>query len=469
MASIRKRGDTFLITAYMGYELRDKKNGGDGKEYVQRKKTTTYRPPDGVTASKAEKLARQYAAVWEDKIRGYVALDENRTFAELSEWFFSTVAPQKLKENVAIDDKSMIDAYIMPTLGREKLKNITPQMLDTLFRELRAGGKVKQVFHLTDCAIFPRRGDSEMSRQTGLSRHTIQRAKLGHNIERDGAEKIADYLGLKFSDIWVSGVDNRELADSSVSRVRRCLSSIFTAAVRKEIMRRNPVSHTETIKRGNFSTAPYLDETQAAALLDALDGQDDFQFKAMITTLLFTGMRGGELCGLKWDCVDFGKGVIYIKATLAYNRGNVTRGKEKYTLQTPKTAHSERYVLIPASIAELLKEQKQRQEERRAAFGAGWIERGTVFATVNGDYYSESHLNAKFKRIVRKIGLPDALHIHSLRHTTASLLINSDVPAKVISEQLGHASTAITQDLYAHVFASSKVKAMQALELKLGK
>jgi hypothetical protein len=58
------------------------------------KKTTTYRPPD-VTPGKAEKLAREYATVWEDKIRGYVALDENRTFAELFEWFFSTVAPRK--------------------------------------------------------------------------------------------------------------------------------------------------------------------------------------------------------------------------------------------------------------------------------------------------------------------------------------------------------------------------------------
>lgn len=467
MAGVVKRGETFLITCYMGYEMRDKKDG-TGQEYVQRKKTTTFRPPDGVTASKAEKLARQYAAVWEDKIKGYVALDENRTFAELSEWFFSTVAPQKLKENIAIDDKSIIDTYVMPTLGREKLKNITPQMLDTMFRALKTGGKVKQVFHLADCAIFPHWGDSEMSRQTGLSRRTIQRAKLGYNIEKAGAEKIADYLGREFNDIWVSGVDDRELANSSVSRIRRCLSAVFSAAVRKEIMRRNPVSNTETIKRGQFATS-YLDETQAAALLDALDNQDDFQFKAMITTLLFTGMRGGELCGLQWDCVDFDKSVIYIKATLAYNRGNKTKGKDKWTLQTPKTAHSERYVLIPASLVELLKEQKQRQDERRAYCGSGWIERGTVFTAPTGEYYSEQYLNTKFKRLAKKIGLPDGVHIHSLRHTTASLLINSDVPAKVISEQLGHASTAITQDLYAHVFASSKVKAMQALELKLGK
>ena len=73
MASIRKRGDTYTITAYMGYDEQGR----------QRKKTTTYRPPDGVTPGKAEKLAKQYAAVWEEKIQGYVALDENRTLSEL--------------------------------------------------------------------------------------------------------------------------------------------------------------------------------------------------------------------------------------------------------------------------------------------------------------------------------------------------------------------------------------------------
>lgn len=93
MASIRKRGDTYTITAYMGYDENGK----------QRKKTTTFKPPAGVTAGKAEKLAKAYAATWEEKIRGYVALDENRTFSELAEWYYSTVAPQTLKPNVLVN------------------------------------------------------------------------------------------------------------------------------------------------------------------------------------------------------------------------------------------------------------------------------------------------------------------------------------------------------------------------------
>ena len=92
MASIRKRGDTFTITAYMGYDESGK----------QRKKTTTFRAPDGVTPKKAEKLARQYAAIWEEKIQGYVALDENRTVEEYKELLrecYKQLPPVKVYES----------------------------------------------------------------------------------------------------------------------------------------------------------------------------------------------------------------------------------------------------------------------------------------------------------------------------------------------------------------------------------
>ena len=135
MASIRKRGDTFTITAYMGYDEQGR----------QRKKTTTFRPPDNVTPGKAEKLAKQYAAVWEEKIRGYVALDENRTFAELQEWYYANVAPSVLKKQTLINYKGEIERHILPTLGREKLKNITPAMLDSLFAELQKSGNLKRI------------------------------------------------------------------------------------------------------------------------------------------------------------------------------------------------------------------------------------------------------------------------------------------------------------------------------------
>lgn len=186
-------------------------------------------------------------------------------------------------------------------------------------------------------------------------------------------------------------------------------------------------------------------------------------------------MRGGELCGLQWQDIDLEKGIIYIRHTLAYIRnvgepkgqGKGRTDRRKFELQAPKTAAGERYVVIPAFLKDLLMEHKKRCDAWKAQRGETWNRDNMVFLTVFGNYYSEQYLNAKFKAFARRIGLPDNIHIHSLRHTTASLLINSDISPKLIAEQLGHASASITQDIYSHIFQSSKARAAQALDIAL--
>ncbi len=470
MASVRKRGDTFTITAYMGYDASGK----------QVKKTTTYRPPDGVTAGKAEKLAKQYAAVWEEKIKGLVSLDENRTFAELSKWYYESVAPLKLKPNIRIDNQNMIDTYVMPTLARKKLKDINPAMLDALFVKLKESGRVQNTYRLKAGVSLPKgKGGmnqkgitiSSIARDTGVSRRSVTNLGQGGNVEKSAAESIAKYLGVPFKDMFESSLDDRSLTESTVSRIRRCLSAIFTEAVRKEIMRRNPVSNTVPLSKKASKPVTYLDEQQTILLMNELENKP-FQFKVMISTLLFTGMRGGELCGLQWKDIDFENGIIYIRHTLTYVRNvGAPRGQQKnskgvvstYELQTPKTEAGERYVVMPESLLALMKEYKQTQENRVAVGEKAEM----LFLTVHGNYYGEQLLNTQFKRVAKKLGFPADIHLHSLRHTTASLLINSNVSPKLIADQLGHASASITQDIYSHIFAASKARAAQALEIAL--
>ena len=132
-------------------------------------------------------------------------------------------------------------------------------------------------------------------------------------------------------------------------------------------------------------------------------------------------------------------------------------------MRQPKTRKNERYVAIPDFLLELLKQHR----ETRIVLEPE-MER-MCFIAPKGGYYAECGLNRKFRKLCAKIGFPEDIHIHSLRHTAASLMINSDIPSRVISEQLGHASTVITENVYGHVFAQSKVKAMQAIEMKLNR
>ena len=449
MASIRKRGETFTITAYMGYDEQGK----------QRKKTTTYRPPDGVTAGKAEKLARTFAATWEEKIRGYVALDENRTFAELAEWYYSTVAPQTLKPNVLVNYRKGIYDHIIPVIGREKLKNITPPMLDSLFSELQKSGNMEQHLRLKDKALFEGIKRDEFAEKNGINRTTVYTLLRGDTVTRATAEKVAAALGMRVDKAFDDVTEKRGLSGASTNKLKLNLSAIFTAAVKKEIMRRNPCKLV-TPPKVDTAPAAYLNEQQCHELLDLLSGQSDFQFEVIINLFIASGIRAGELSALYWEDINLETGMMFIRHTL------VKVGAE-YVRQEPKTIDSTRRIILPEYIIGLLKKHKALQAQQRLKLGQAWKDGNLVFTNLSGGFYLGTNMNNKLKRIIAGTDLPQDLHLHSMRHTHASLLINSDVAARVIADRLGHSTTKTTLDTYSHVFAESEARAMQAVDMAL--
>lgn len=446
MASIRKRGDTYTITAYMGYDEQGR----------QRKKTTTYRPPDGVTAGKAEKLARQYAAVWEEKIRGYVALDENRTFAELEKWYYETVAPSVLKPQTLKNYRGEIERHVMPVLGREKLKNITPPMLDSLFADLLRNGNVETHYRLKDKSLLDGYNRQALADKAGIEKSTLYNLMRG-TTRRETAEKLAAAMGIPLDKLFDS-TGETGLSGASVNKIKLNLSAIFTAAVKKEIMRRNPCK-LATPPKVDTPPAEFFDEAQSRLFLHALHEQPDFQFEVICNLFLATGIRSGELCALHWEDIDLQTGLLYIRHTLARLNGEFVR-------DTPKTAGSERRIVLPPYIIDLLKEHKHRQALERFKAADVWKVPDAVFTNSVGNYIIGSNLNVKLKKLCRQAELPE-IHLHSLRHTHASLLINSNVTAKVIADRLGHSTTKTTLDTYSHVFAESEAKAMQAIDMAL--
>lgn len=449
MASIRKRGETFTITAYMGYDEQGR----------QRKKTTTYRPPDGVTAGKAEKLAKAFAATWEEKIRGYVALDENRTFSELAEWYYSTVAPQTLKPNVLVNYRKGIYDHIVPVIGREKLKNITPPMLDSLFAELQHSGNMEQHFRLKDKALFEGVKRDEFAEKNGINRTTIYTLLRGETVSRATAEKVAAALGLKVDKAFDDMTEKHGLSGASTNKLKLNLSAIFTAAVKKEIMRRNPCKLV-TPPKVDTAPAAYLNEQQCHELLDLLSQQPDFQFEVIINLFIASGIRAGELSALYWEDINLETGMMFIRHTLVKVGG-------EYIRQEPKTIDSTRRIILPEYIIGLLKKHKALQTERRFKLGTAWKDKNLVFTNLSGGFYLGTNMNNKLKRIIAGTDLPQDLHLHSMRHTHASLLINSDVAARVIADRLGHSTTKTTLDTYSHVFAESEARAMQAVDMAL--
>ena len=218
-----------------------------------------------------------------------------------------------------------------------------------------------------------------------------------------------------------------------------------------QIMRRNPCK-LATPPKNDTPPAAYLDENQCKVLLKALHDYGDFQFEVFCNLMLATGLRPGECTALHWDDLNLETGLLYVRYTLIRLNGEFIR-------QTPKTAQSKRRIVLPAYILGLLKEHKEKQADKPNL-------NGSVFANLEGNYFNPINLNTILKRVIAKTNLP-IIHLHSLRHTHASLLINSNVTAKIIADRLGHANTNTTLNVYSHVFAASEVKAMQAVEMAI--
>jgi len=449
MPSVKKRGDTFRIMVSLGYDMKGR----------QIRKTTTFKSPEGVTPGKAEKLAVAFAHSFEKKCQGMANMNENLRFAELAKWYFEQIAPLKVKETTLNSTKYLIDTYVLPNIGHLKLKDISTARIDELFNQLYTNGRKTVYYLLTDSDSLPKGTWIPTARKAKMGYNTISNALQGKKIYKRSAEKIAAAIGKKTLEVFHEDPSGEKgLEPVSITGIRTALSTIFSTALKKDIIAKNPVTHSTSPKMPQ-KKKPFLDASQCKQLLGLLNELTNLQMQKAIAALLYTGMRVGELLALHWDAIDFEGGTISIRHTLY-------RVKGKYKLSTPKTRSSERVISMPPELSELLKEQKRWQDQRRHDVDERWIERNTVFTSEYGEYVNLNFVNATFKRLLRRHDFPP-LHIHDLRHANASLLINAGVPVKIISDHLGHSDTKTTENFYAHVFNTTKAMAADAISQAL--
>ena len=117
--------------------------------------------------------------------------------------------------------------------------------------------------------------------------------------------------------------------------------------------------------------------------------------------------------------------------------------------------------LDPATLA-ALQEHKARQEQERADVGAAWMDSGLVFTRPDGSPINPDLITDWFRRLARAAGLPP-IRLHDVRHSYATAALAAGIPAKVVSERLGHANIAITLDVYSHVIPGMDAQAANAV------
>ena len=201
----------------------------------------------------------------------------------------------------------------------------------------------------------------------------------------------------------------------------------------------------------------YLDKEQCQKLMSVTSEYSTFN--TIIQFLLFTGLRIGECLALRWCDIDFEHNTVTICHTLSF-------ADDKWFLSVPKTETSFRTIRLSTYSKELLLRHKREQDRLKETVGDAWVHPGIVFTSAIGNYYCRSFTNKQLKKILVDNDLP-ALSVHALRHSNASLMINNGFDVKAISEHLWHCNTAITSDIYTHIFKEYKAKMAESIEKDL--
>lgn len=243
------------------------------------------------------------------------------------------------------------------------------------------------------------------------------------------------------------------LSPRTVQYIHVTLHKALKQAVQDGLIPRNATEAAKAPQVRREEIRP-LSPEQTRMLLETALGD---RLEALYVLAIHSGLRQGELLGLKWEDVDLEAGTLQVRRALATT-------KDGPVLTAPKTKGSRRTVKLTQSAVNALRGHLKRQLAEIDRAGSLWQENGLMFASENGEPLDRRYLTSRrFKALLKRAGLPE-LRFHDLRHTCATLLLSKNVNPKIVSEMLGHATIAITLDTYSHVLPNMRDQAAAAME-----
>ena len=197
-----------------------------------------------------------------------------------------------------------------------------------------------------------------------------------------------------------------------------------------------------------------LDEYQALELLIAAKSS---RHEALLHLAIKTGMRQGELLGLKWSDLDWNRGTIRVERQVQRVRG---KGMQ---FMPPKTKAGRRTIQIFENTLLVLRSHKSQQEIDKMLAGPNWKDHDLIIASKVGTPLSQSNLLKEFKSLLNNAGIK-RIRFHDLRHTAASIMLNHGVPTLIVSKILGHSKPSTTLDMYGHLLPLMQEEAAKTMD-----
>lgn len=277
-------------------------------------------------------------------------------------------------------------------------------------------------------------GERWVASRSSLKPSTLRSIESAWRVHVEPRWGVTSVSEVRFSDVeaWVAELA-REKSPTTVKRAHGVLSSILAGAVRDRRILANPAEGV-ALPRKVARPHVYLSHDQLHALAAASDRP------ALVLVLGYTGLRWGEAIGLRVKDVDT------IRRRLRVERNAVQLTGSKFEVGTPKS-HKQRSVPYPAFLAPLVADQL----EGKAADDLLFPGRSGGFQPRPNLFTGDGGVRSWFTAALQRAGLPK-MTVHDLRHTAASLAVASGANVKAVQRMLGHASAAMTLDVYADLF-----------------
>lgn len=246
------------------------------------------------------------------------------------------------------------------------------------------------------------------------------------------------------------------LSARTVRYLHGLLHHVLDQALKWGLVPRN-VSEAATPPRQTRRSLQTLGPAEVQRLLDALH---EDRLYALYLLAISTGMRQGEILGLRWTEVDLDGGTVRVVRAIQRIKG------QGYVVSEPKTERGRRAIALPKITVIALKERQRQQSAEKVLAEEDWQDQGLVFTTQIGTPLDARNVLRHFKAALQQAELPE-MRFHDLRHTAATLLLLQEIHPKIVQEMLGHSSITLTLDTYSHVLPDMQREAASKMDALL--
>lgn len=305
---------------------------------------------------------------------------------------------------------------------------------------------------------------STFERYEGIYRNYIKESNLF-------SLKVYEIKSLQVQRYYNELFDNGK-SSNIIKNLNKLLKMFFNYAFEEGYILKNPcTSKRIVIPKNDELLDEDLDEAKDLYIFsdeeiikfkDALIAN---RLKALFLLALGTGLRQGELLGLRWSDINYESKELKVQRSV--KRVTIINSDEsregKLVVQIPKTKGSIRTVTIPSTLIPVLEKHRLIQGEEKLKFGDEYLNKdGYVFTTKTGFFIDSRNLLRAYKRALKKADI-EYRKFHNLRHTYATKLFEKDVPLKTVQELLGHSDISMTANIYTHVMPAKKTDAAEKL------